>query len=186
VHLTIFWNLELVATPVVTSNKPEKFRLAAGEHDKPAAGINAAGFLCAAAENRASDDRSVNVGIRMVHHHSEDMMMEIVMKHPAAVIAGALAIGFATASWAAPVLSNTAASSHVMPSTATHVDDRGGSRGSNTNTRLLEQLAIGGYRTPASPSTATPSNDVTARPDSSYSSRPNPYGALLGTSRRQR
>ena len=112
--------------------------------------------------------------------------MKIIMKHPAAVIAGAPVLGFATASWAAPVLSNTAASIHVMPSTATQVGDRGGSRGSNTNTRLLEELAISAGRTPASPST-TPSNDVTARPDSSYnSSSPNPYGALYGASRRQR
>jgi hypothetical protein len=112
--------------------------------------------------------------------------MDIAMKHHTVVIAAALAIGFATASWAAPVLSITAASTRAIPSTATHVDDRGASRGSNTNTRLLEELAIGASRPPASPSTTTPSNDVTARPDSSYNTSPNPYGALYGASRRRR
>ena len=98
--------------------------------------------------------------------------MKIVTMKPsvATAIAGAMAIGFATASWAAPVLSNSAALIGGLPTTATYVDDRGGSRGSGTNTRLLEDLALGAYGAPASPSTTTPSNDVTARPNSSYGS----------------
>jgi hypothetical protein len=120
--------------------------------------------------------------------HVKDMTMKIVIMKPsvATAIAGAMAIGFATASCAAPVLSNSAPLIGGLPTTATYVDDRGGSRGSGTNTRLLEGLALGAYGVPASPSTTTPSNDVTARPNSSYGSTPNPYGALYGNNRRQR
>ena len=72
--------------------------------------------------------------------------MKNVTKHPVATaIAGAIIIGFATASWAAPVLSNAAA---LVGAAA----------------NILQNLEFGTYGTQSSPSTPTPSNDVTALP----------------------
>jgi hypothetical protein len=110
-------------------------------------------------------------------------MKNVTMKHPVATaIAGAITIGFATASWAAPVLSNTAALVGATPSMATHVDDRGGSRSRN----ILLGVELGQYGAQPAPSTPTPSNDVTALPrdtNRTYGTTYYPYGA---PNRRQR
>jgi hypothetical protein len=88
--------------------------------------------------------------------------MKNVTKHPVATaIARAIIIGFATASWAAPVLSNAAALVGAAPSTATHVDERSAAR---SRANILQNLEFGTYGTQSSPSTPTPSNDVTALP----------------------
>jgi hypothetical protein len=87
--------------------------------------------------------------------------MKNVTKHSVATaIAGAIIIGFATASWAAPVLSNAAALVGAAPSTATRVDERSAARSRN----ILLGLELGQYGPQSAPSTATPSNDVTALP----------------------
>ena len=68
-------------------------------------------------------------------------MKNVTMKHPVATaIAGAITIGFATVSWSAPVLSNTAALVGAAPSTATHVDDRGAAR---SRANILLSLELG-------------------------------------------
>jgi hypothetical protein len=96
--------------------------------------------------------------------HIKDMTMKnVTMKHPVAMaIAGAMIIGFATTSWAAPVLSNAAALVGAAPSTAIHVDDR--SAASRSRAHTLQNLEFGTYGAQPSPSTPTPSNDVTALP----------------------
>jgi hypothetical protein len=84
------------------------------------------------------------------------------MKHlVATAISGAMIIGFATASWVAPVLSNAAALVGAAPSMATHVDERSADR---SRANILQNLEFGTYRAQSSPSTPTPSNDVTALP----------------------
>jgi hypothetical protein len=89
-------------------------------------------------------------------------MKNATMRHPVATaIAGAIIIGFATASWAAPVLSNAAALVGAAPSTATNVDERSAAR---SRANILQNLEFGTYGTQSSPSTPTPSNDVTALP----------------------
>jgi hypothetical protein len=110
-------------------------------------------------------------------------MKNVTMKHPvAAAAAAAITIGFATVSWAAPVLSDTAALVGAAPSTATQVDDRGGSRSRN----ILLGIELGQYGPRPAPATPTPSNDVTALPrdtNSQYGTTYYPYGAV---NRRQR
>jgi len=67
--------------------------------------------------------------------------MKNVTKHPVATaIASAIIIGFATASWAAPVLSNAAALVGAAPSTATHVDERSAAR---SRANILQNLEFG-------------------------------------------
>jgi hypothetical protein len=106
-------------------------------------------------------------------------MKIVTMKYPVAgAIAGAMLIGLATTSWAAPVLSNAAALAGPAPNAATRVDDR--SRG------ILLDLSTGRYAVQPTPSTPTPSNDVTALPrdtNRNYGTTHYPNGTL---DRRQR
>jgi hypothetical protein len=101
-------------------------------------------------------------------------MKIVTMKHPiAGAIAGAMVIGLATTSWAAPVSSNMAALVGAAPNAATHVDDR--------SRAILLDLAVGRYAAQPAPSTPTPSNDVTALPrDTNRNSGATyyPYGTL--------